>query len=125
MKPDDEADLYYLTRVPPETPEPQAAPEPWQATTVVGKRTPRIDGYERVSGTAIYTSDVILPDMLYAAVLRCPHAHATVKKVDTSRAEKMPGVAAIITDTSPGADIPWYSGPERPGQPDLRSPLPV
>jgi xanthine dehydrogenase YagR molybdenum-binding subunit len=113
MKPDD-LERYYLPGVPPETPEPQAAPEPWQTTTVVGKRIPRIDGYDRVSGAAVYTSDVVLPDMLYAAVLRCPHAHAVVKSVDASRAEKMPGVAAIITDKSPGADIPWYSGPKGP-----------
>jgi xanthine dehydrogenase YagR molybdenum-binding subunit len=105
----DDSDLYYLTGVPPETPEPQApSPEPWQKTTVVGQRTPRIDAYERVSGSAVYSSDVILPDMLYAAVLRCPHAHAIVKKVDTSRAEKMPGVAAVLTDKTPGADIPWF-----------------
>ncbi len=105
---------YYITDVPPETPEPQGEPEPWTATTVVGKRLPRIDAYERVSGAAIYTSDVILPGMLYAATLRSPHAHAVVKQLDTSAAEKMPGVAAILTPTSPGADIPWYntrSGP--------------
>jgi xanthine dehydrogenase YagR molybdenum-binding subunit len=113
MNPDD-TDLYYLTHVPPETPEPQGAPAPWPSTSVVGKRTPRIDGYERVSGSAIYTSDVILPDMLYAAVLRCPHAHALVKKVDTSRAAKMPGVAAILTDQAAGADVPWYSGQKGP-----------
>ncbi|MBP1636983.1 MAG: aerobic-type carbon monoxide dehydrogenase, large subunit CoxL/CutL-like protein, partial [Acidobacteria bacterium] len=102
-------DRYYVTGDPPETPPPQGQPEPWAATTVVGKRQPRIDGYERVSGTAVYASDVILPDMLYAATLRCPHASAVVTKIDTSAAEKMPGVAAIITHQSPGADIPWYN----------------
>ena len=102
-------DRYYVTGDPPETPPPQGQPEPWTATTVVGKRQPRIDGYERVSGTAVYASDVILPDMLYAATLRCPHASAVVTKIDTSAAEKMPGVAAIITHQSPGADIPWYN----------------
>ena len=102
-------DRYYLPEEPPETPEPAEQPSPWQATTVVGKRLPRIDAYERVSGTATYTADVLLPDMLYAAVLRCPHAHATVRKLDTARAEKMPGVAAILTDKSPGADIPWFN----------------
>ena len=107
-------DRYYISDVPPETPEPQGQPEPWTTTTVVGKRLPRIDGYERVSGAAIYTSDVILPGMLYAATLRSPHAHAIVKKLDASTAERMPGVAAVLTPTSPGADIPWYntrSGP--------------
>ncbi|HEY3380747.1 MAG TPA: xanthine dehydrogenase family protein molybdopterin-binding subunit [Vicinamibacterales bacterium] len=104
-------DRYYITEVPPETPEPAAplAPEPWTSTAVVGKRLPRIDAYERVSGTATYTADVLLPDMLYAVVLRCPHAHATVKRIDTAKAEKMPGVAAILTDKSPGTDIPWFN----------------
>jgi len=106
MTPDDR---YYITDVPPETPEPADQPAPWTTTTVVGKRLPRIDGYERVSGAAVYTADVVLPDMLYAAVLRCPHAHATVKKIDTARAEKMPGVVAILSDKSPGADIPWFN----------------
>jgi CO/xanthine dehydrogenase Mo-binding subunit len=106
MTPDDR---YYVTDVPPETPEPAGEPAPWTTTTVVGKRLPRIDGYERVSGAAVYTADVLLPGMLYAAVLRCPHAHATVKSIDTSKAGKLPGVAAIVTDTSPGAGIPWFN----------------
>ena len=100
---------YYVTDVPPETPEPADQPAPWTTTTVVGKRLPRVDAYERVSGAAVYTADVVLPGMLYAAVLRCPHAHAMVKTIDTSKAEKMPGVAAILTDKSPGADVPWFN----------------
>jgi xanthine dehydrogenase YagR molybdenum-binding subunit len=101
-------DRYYLTEEPPETPEPADQPAPWKSTTVVGRRLPRIDAYERVSGAATYTADVLLPGMLYAAVLRCPHAHAMVKKVDTAKAEKMPGVAAVLTDRTPGANLPWY-----------------
>ena len=97
-------------------PEPLAAQaeakiQPWpDATRIVGKALPRVDAYERVSGAAQYTADVILPDMLHAAILRCPHAHAMVKSVDTAAAEKMPGVAAVLTGRSPGADIPWYGG---------------
>ena len=105
---------YYIIGEPPETPEPQVQPEPWTSTTTVGKRQPRIDGYERVSGTAVYTSDVILPDMLYAATLRCPHAAAAVTKIDTAKAEKMPGVAAVLTHESPGAEIPWYNARSGP-----------
>jgi CO/xanthine dehydrogenase Mo-binding subunit len=101
---------YYITDVPPGTPEPaDQAPAPWTTTEVVGRPLARIDAYERVSGTAVYTADVILPGMLYAAVLRCPHAHAKVKRIDVAKAQKMPGVAAIVTDTTPGADIPWFS----------------
>ena len=53
----------------------------------------------------------MLPDMLHAAVLRCPHAHANVTRVDTSAAEKMPGVRAVITAATPGARVPWSRGP--------------
>lgn len=84
--------------------------EPWVETKVVGKPLPRVDAFERVSGKAEYTYDIILPDMVYAAILRCPHAHAIVKSVDTSAAEKMPGVVGVLTGKSPGADIPWYGG---------------
>ncbi len=87
---------------------------PWGDTSIVGKRVPRIDAYERVSGSAVYTADVTFPDMLHAAILRCPHGHARVKRVDTSPAEKMPGVRAVICDASPEANIPWFAGPKGP-----------
>jgi CO/xanthine dehydrogenase Mo-binding subunit len=93
--------------------EPTAPPDgtmpAWRETKIVGKALPRIDAFERVSGKAEYTYDVILPNMVYAAILRCPHAHAMVKKVNTSAAEKMPGVVGVLTAESPGTDIPWYS----------------
>jgi xanthine dehydrogenase YagR molybdenum-binding subunit len=100
--------LYWLQGPVPETPAPKAEMPPWGETKVVGKPLPRVDAYERVSGSAVYPLDVALPDMLHAAILRCPHAHAQVKSVDTSAAEKMPGVRAVLTGRSPGADIPWY-----------------
>lgn len=104
--------LYYMAGLAvPETPEPGKDPQPWKDTHVVGKPLPRVDAYHRVSGAAIYPSDVILPDMLYAAMLGSPHANAKVKKVDISEAEKMPGVQAIITGSTPGANIDWrYRG---------------
>jgi CO/xanthine dehydrogenase Mo-binding subunit len=86
-------------------------PKPWGETTIVGKAIPRVDAYERLSGAAIYPLDVLLPDMLYAATLRCPHAHALVKKVDVTKARQMPGVRAVLSDAEPEARIPWYSGP--------------
>lgn len=98
----------------PRTPEPVDEPKPWKETKIVGQRMARVDAYERVSGSATYTYDVMLPGMLYAAVLRCPHAHAIVKSVDTSAAEKMPGVHAIMTKDSAGADIPWYGSGSNP-----------
>ncbi|MCP4900661.1 MAG: xanthine dehydrogenase family protein molybdopterin-binding subunit, partial [bacterium] len=62
----------------------------------------------RVSGTAVYPHDVSLPDMLHGAILRCPHPHAKVVRIDTATAEKMPGVRAVLTASSQGADLPWY-----------------
>ncbi len=64
---------------------------------VIGTRPLRHDGYERVTGRAKYTADVQLTGMLYAKVLRSPHAHANIKSIDTRRAEKLPGVRAVIT----------------------------
>jgi len=84
-----------------------AAPKPWDKTNIIGKRIPRVDAYERVSGSAVYPSDVTFPDMLYGAVLRCPWACAKVRSVDTSEAEKMEGVYAVISGRSPEADIYW------------------
>jgi xanthine dehydrogenase YagR molybdenum-binding subunit len=100
--------MYYTEGIPvPETPEPGAEPGPWGKTNVIGKPMPRVDAYERVSGTAVYASDVTLPGMLYGAILRCPHPHARVKKVDTGAAAGMPGVRAVISGSEPEADLQW------------------
>jgi xanthine dehydrogenase YagR molybdenum-binding subunit len=101
-------------------PQPQDKIQPWGETRIVGKALPRVDAYEKVSGAAEYTYDVVLPNMLHAAILRSPHAHAMVKSVDTSSAEKMPGVAAVLTAKSPGADLPWYGGRSRLFDPHCR-----
>ncbi len=102
--------LYFVSGRTPETPEPEGKPRPWGATEVVGRRLPRVDAYERVSGSAVYPSDVLLPDMLYGAILRCPHAHARVKKVDTAAAERLPGVRGVIHGATPGANPDWHYG---------------
>ncbi len=100
--------IYYESGLPvPETPEPGHQPKPWGKTHVVGKPLPRIDAYQRVSGAAVYPSDVTFPDMLYGAILRCPHPHARVESVDTSDAERMPGVFAVITGKTPEANVKW------------------
>ncbi len=55
----------------------------------IGKRgIPRVDGYAKASGKAVYTRDVQIPGMLYAKVMRSPYAHARIIKMDTGRAEK-------------------------------------
>jgi len=108
-----ERELYFAQNIPlPETPKPAEGVRPWQTTTVVGKPLPRVDAYERVSGKAVYPSDIVFPDMLYAAILRCPHAHAVVKGVDAKAAEAMTGVRAVISATTPEADILWPYSPE-------------
>jgi len=101
--------IYYREGLPvPETPGADADPEQWKKTDVVGKPLPRVDGYERVSGTAQYPSDIVLPGMLYAAILRCPHPHARVLSVDTAKAEKMEGVRAVLSGSSEEANgIQW------------------
>jgi CO/xanthine dehydrogenase Mo-binding subunit len=105
----------YFTLAPEgEAPKPASKPPTWGETTVVGKALPRIDAYERVSGAAVYAADVVLPEMLHAATVRCPHPHARVKRVDTSKAETMPGVRAVLTGESPGARLPWYFGAKGP-----------
>src|ERR1700687_1898255 len=73
--------------------------------TLIGKRTTRVDSSVKVSGKAKYTYDVHRPDMLYGTVLRCPYAHAKVVSIDTSAAEKMPGVKALHIVQGPGSTI--------------------
>ncbi|MFT4625572.1 MAG: 4-hydroxybenzoyl-CoA reductase subunit alpha [Myxococcota bacterium] len=62
----------------------------------------RIDGRGQVTGEARYTDDIALPRMLHARILRSPHAHARIVSIDSSAAEAMPGVVAVIT----GGDLP-------------------
>jgi CO/xanthine dehydrogenase Mo-binding subunit len=69
---------------------------------VVGTRPVRHDGLDKVTGRAVYGADIKQPGLVYGAVLRSPHAHASIKRVDTSRAEKLPGVLAVMT----GQDMP-------------------
>jgi len=105
---DQEKDLYYLEDSPiPETPKPGERPKPWGKTRAVGKAVPRVDAYERVSGTAVYTTDLLLPNMLYGVILRCPHPHARVKKIALAKARSVPGVHAVISGDSPEANIAW------------------
>ena len=63
----------------------------------VGKSVPRIDGRGLVTGEAKFAFDVSFPHMLIGKLLRSPHPHATIKKIDVSRAEQLPGVMAVIT----------------------------
>ncbi|MEE9284459.1 MAG: molybdopterin cofactor-binding domain-containing protein, partial [Dehalococcoidia bacterium] len=64
---------------------------------VVGTRPIRHDGLGKVTGKDRYGADVHLPGMLHGKILRSPHAHARIKKIDASKAEALPGVKAIVT----------------------------
>lgn len=64
---------------------------------LVGKRVVRIDSLDKATGQARYTADLTLPRMLYGKVLRSPHAHARILHIDTSKAEKVRGIRAILT----------------------------
>jgi CO/xanthine dehydrogenase Mo-binding subunit len=76
----------------------------------IGRVTPRMDAAEIVTGRARFLNDIKLPDMLYGKVLRSPHPHALIKKVDKSKAEKLRGVRAILT----WEDVPdWKGGTPR------------
>jgi carbon-monoxide dehydrogenase large subunit len=63
----------------------------------VGTSVPRGEGSDKVSGQTVYAADVKLPGLLWAKILRSPHPHARIRRVDVSKAEKVPGVRAIIT----------------------------
>jgi len=64
---------------------------------VIGTSPLRHDGVDKVTGRAQYGADIRLPGMLYGAVLRSPHAHARILSIDTSQAEKLQGMHAVIT----------------------------
>lgn len=91
---------------------PEKQRDPWDANkkmTVVGKPMSRKDGYDKTTGSAKYTFDRILPNMLFAKTLRSPHAFAKITSIDVSKAEKVKGVHKIITHKNV-PDIPWYWG---------------
>ena len=72
---------------------------------IVGKRPVRPDGVDKVTGRAQYGADVQLNGLLHAKVLRSPHPHARIRSIDTSKAEALPGVKAVIT----AKDLPFAS----------------
>src|SRR5206468_7478545 len=81
---------------------------PIKPLRTVGHPTARIDAVQRVTGKATYTGDVRLPGMLYARVLRSPHPHARIRRIDVSKARALAGVKAIITHEN--AQVHWGAG---------------
>ena len=85
---------------------------------VVGRPVTRVDGLEKVTGRARYVTDLVIPRMAHAKVLRSPYAHARVRKVDVTRARALPGVLTALC----GADLTWcepYYGPAYRDRPVL------
>ncbi|MFQ5578742.1 MAG: xanthine dehydrogenase family protein molybdopterin-binding subunit, partial [Anaerolineae bacterium] len=74
---------------------------------LIGRSVHRLDAREKVTGAAIFSDDMQFgPGLLYARIKRSPHPHATIKSIDTSQAESLPGVKAVVT----GQDFPGYIG---------------
>src|SRR5881394_2642452 len=73
----------------------------------VGQAMKRKEDPRLVSGTSTYVDDVVLPGMLHMAITRSIHAHARIKRVDVARAQKLPGVVAIVT----GDEVAAHCGP--------------
>ena len=63
----------------------------------IGARTIRPDGADKVTGRATFAADSTMPGMIWGKVLRSPHAHARIRGIDTTKAEKLPGVKAVVT----------------------------
>ncbi|MFH1488111.1 MAG: xanthine dehydrogenase family protein molybdopterin-binding subunit [Pseudomonadota bacterium] len=70
--------------------------------SIIGKAVPRIDALEKVTGKTKYTCDIVFPGMLFGCILRSPLAHAKIVRIDTRRAQNLPGVRAVVT----GGDFP-------------------
>ncbi|MCL4198669.1 MAG: molybdopterin-dependent oxidoreductase [Phycisphaerales bacterium] len=68
----------------------------------VGRPVARVDAADKVTGRAVYTADIALPNMAHGGILFSPIAHGLIRRIDTSRARALPGVLAVIT----GADVP-------------------
>ena len=83
-------------------PEPELKDYDLDTFKVIGKSLPRYDARDKVTGRAMYTGDISLPRMLHGKILHSPMAHGRIVRIDTTKAEELPGVKAVIT----GKDVP-------------------
>jgi len=89
--------LDYLEMAKGKEPQGKEAQPPVQTDfKLIGRPTPRIDGHLVVTGRAKYTHDIFFKDMLYAKILRSPHASAEITSIDLSAARSLPGVKAVL-----------------------------
>src|SRR4249919_955647 len=85
----------------------------------IGQRTIRPDGMDKVTGRAQFAADTNMPGMIWGKVLRSPHPHARIRGIDTSKAEKLPGVKAVVTSRDI-VDFPIANGAVMLGIQDMR-----
>lgn len=76
----------------------------------VGHSVARVDGVEKVTGAAKFVGDLAIPGMLHGKILRSPYAHARIRSIDASKAEALPGVAAVLTAADIADLNPIYNG---------------
>lgn len=76
----------------------------------VGRSIARVDAADKVTGKAKFTGDLNVPGMLHGKILRSPYPHARIRNIDTSKAETLPGVVAILTSRDISDTKPFYSG---------------
>ena len=81
-----------------------------QPLKYVGHSVPRVDGIEKVTGKAKFLGDLIIPGMLHGKILRSPYPHARILSIDSSRAEALPGVVAVLTAADTTDLVPTYNG---------------
>jgi CO/xanthine dehydrogenase Mo-binding subunit len=86
---------------------------------VIGKKVERVDAFERLAGEAKYASDIYLPGMLSVKILRSPHPHAKVVRIDPTRAQALPGVKAVLMPE----DVPDFAIHKRGSPPLFPKPI--
>ncbi|HEY4405756.1 MAG TPA: xanthine dehydrogenase family protein molybdopterin-binding subunit [Xanthobacteraceae bacterium] len=96
----------------------------------IGQPVPREEDPYLVRGAGRYVDDVTLPGQMLAYVLRSPHSHAAIVKIDTARAKALPGVRLVLTGNDPdilalGLQQPWHPRKRRDGSPAFISPQPL
>jgi 4-hydroxybenzoyl-CoA reductase subunit alpha len=90
--------------------DPSELPDLIEGLNVVGQPNRKIDGVGKVTGHALYTDDIRLPGMLHGKIVRSPHPHARIISIDTTLAEALPGVYAVVTGKEMAVKyciIPW------------------
>ncbi len=92
--------------------EPEVAGHDGGDHETIGRSLPRTDAPAKVTGRALYTEDIVLPNMLFGRILTSPHAHARIRAIDTSAAVALPGVKAVITGKDV-SDVPYGVSPAR------------